>query len=71
LACSSSPSPALLSLTSVLDALASRVGAILDASSDTLKTVADCLSAGGVIDGLADATASCANEAACGLGDAT
>jgi hypothetical protein len=64
------PSPALLSLTSVLDALASRVGAILDTSSDALQTVADGFGAGGVVDGLADATASCADEASSGLGDA-
>ena len=64
-------SPALLSLTSVLDALASRVGAILNASSDALETVTDSLRAGGVVDGLANAAASCADEAAGGLGDAS
>lgn len=66
-----SASPALLSLTGVLDALASRVGAVLDASSDALETVADGLGAGGVVDGLADAAAGCADEAAGGLGDAS
>ena len=65
-----SASPALLSLAGVLDALASRVGAVLDASSNALETVADSLGAGGVVDGLADAAASCADEAAGGLGDA-
>lgn len=66
----SSASPALLSLTGILDALASRVGTILDASSDALETVADGLGAGGVVDGLTDAAASCTDEAAGGLGDA-
>jgi len=63
--------PAFLSLASVLDALASRVGAILDASSNALKTVADRLCAGGVVDGLADAAASCTDKASSGFGDAT
>jgi hypothetical protein len=62
--------PALLSLTSVLNTPASRVGAILDASSDALETVTDGFGAGGVVYGLADAAASCANEASSGLGDA-
>ena len=64
------PSPALLSLPSVFNTLASRVGTILDTSSNSLQTVADGFGAGGVIDGLADAAASCADEAAGGLGDA-
>ena len=63
-------SPALLSLPSVLNTLASGVGTILDTSSDALKAVADGLGAGSVVDGLANAAASCADEASGGLGDA-
>jgi hypothetical protein len=66
--CSTS-SPALLSLASVLGTLASRVASVLDSSSDALKTIADGLGAGGVVEGLADAAASCANKASGSLGD--
>jgi hypothetical protein len=67
----STPSPALLSLTSVLGTLTSRVASVLDASSDALKTVTDRLGAGGVVEGLANAAASCANKASSSLGDTT
>lgn len=65
------PSPALLSLASILSSLASGVASVFDASGDALKTIADGLGAGGVVDGLADATASCAYKATGSLGDAT
>lgn len=68
---SSITSPALLALTGVLNALASRVGSVLDASGDALKTITDRLGAGSVVDSLADATTSCANKATGGLGDTT
>ena len=64
-----SVSPALLALTSILGTLASRVASILDASGDTLKTVTHSLSAGGVVDGLADTTTSCAHKTASSLSD--
>jgi hypothetical protein len=65
----STPSPALLSLASVLGTLASGVASVFDASSDTLKTVTDRLGAGGVVEGLANAAASCANKTSGSLGD--
>jgi hypothetical protein len=63
-------SPALLPLPSILNTLPSRIGAILNTSSDSLQTVTDGFGAGGVVDGFADAAASCADESAGGLGDA-
>jgi hypothetical protein len=65
----STPSPALLSLASVLGTLASRVASVFDASSDALKTVTDRLGASGVVDGLANAAASRANKTSSSLGD--
>lgn len=64
-------SPALLSLAGILGSLASRVASIFDASGDSLETIADGLGAGGVVDGLANTTASCTYKTAGSLGNAT
>lgn len=62
--------PALLSLPSVLSTLARRVTGVLNATGDALQTVADSLGASGVVDGVADAATSSADETTGSLSDA-
>lgn len=62
--------PGLLTLAPILDA-ASQVGyAVLDPVGHALQAITDSLGAGGVVDGVAEATASCADQSTCCARDA-
>lgn len=67
---SSRPLPALLSLASILGALAQAVGTILNTSSQRLQAIADLLGAGRAVDGVSDTTAGGADDTADGFAEA-